>query len=125
MEDKKQELLKLIDNLVWDGLDGLNDRIDYFLIKETLEKYQKEKTIEQKLEELGFNHTNDQNTKTGLYYSLWAGGEIINMEFVVNEKELRIGDLIPKYMLFISCDKTKEILDFANYLVSLKNGVTE
>ena len=125
MEDKKQELLKLIDNLDWDkfvdlGCSGLSV---YSYTVALLCDNQKEKTIEQKLEELGFrrlkNIPYDKNKLNELWYALWyviwEGDDQISLGYDYSLSNT-------SYQVLIYKDKTKKILDFANHLVNIKNG---
>lgn len=116
MEDKKQELLKLIDNLDWDkfvdlGCSGLSV---YSYAVALLCDNQKEKTIEQLLEELGFKRWTYM--VNGLNYLDCDDGVLINVRLDLHSN-------IDKGAL-LKWDKNdhKTILSFANYLINLKRG---
>jgi hypothetical protein len=120
MEDKKQELIKLIDNLDWDRFTktrdspvGLPQYTMFNLVKTHLEYVQKEKTIEQKLEELGFS----KNIANGLCYFYPSLEGYIKLYSGKNSNEY----IDAKFNIL----DTDKILGFANYLVNLKNGASE
>ncbi len=130
MEDKKQELIKLIENLDWDkftdvGCSGLS------LYAYTVTLFcdnQKEKIIEQKLEELGFNADFTYGYlnihRFGLYYFVHA--EFKQIDLTYNPQNLSSKDnYSPGYRGTFYLKDENKILSFANYLIKLKNGTTE
>ncbi len=125
MEEKKQELLKLIENL---DINKLQDNCDdnewsprlnnYGNIICILKRHQKEKSIEQKLKELGFK-TLPHITRVlseDLYMLHEPDRVILGYSKITNCSIGYSGAFI------VTGLNDKEILNFANYLLNIKNG---
>lgn len=136
MEAQKQELIKLIENLDWDKFNLGTEMImttmsanHYATIMHLLLINQKEKTIEQKLEDLGFKLNWEREgfyfnrEREGFYYCLDSGvydeyKDCITIGYKLvshNRCNIHCQTILPQ-------TQKEEILKFANYLVSIKNG---
>lgn len=126
MEEKKQKLLKLIDNLDWDKFleySGKHGAFNtkYGSILYDLEKYQKQPTIEQRLKDLGFKASLEaQDTKKGLYYKSY-GDKDFRIYYIPHTCELP-GSMIYSYTAIFPKSNAQIILNFANYLITIQDG---
>lgn len=113
MEEKKQELLKLIDNLDWEKFLEYSEKHGVFNTQYgstlyDLEKYKKQPTLEQKLKDLGFTN----KATDDLYYHIAHYEKWINLYMYKSINESMDGRF--------SLGDTDKILSFAKYLKELK-----
>lgn len=127
MEDKKRELLRLIEGCDIEELFKLDPEFywcgmanKYSNICSALIRCQKQKTIEQKLEDLGFKKIDSFRA-----YELGLNYDNLKSAIYIEYRENRLGDESIYHASKIEKSNSDKIIKFANYLVNLKNGAAE
>ncbi len=117
MEERKQELLKLIDNLDWEKFNdirGLHRLSNYKIVLKCLDECQKQPPIEQQLRTLGFVEC-DLPSSVGLSFRCIY--DILYLTYIESISD-KCRDTF--YSCRLERSNTDKILSFAKYLKQLK-----